>query len=460
MKIDKSDLLWNYIATFLKIASSALLLPLILNLLPSETVGIFVIFMTITALAALVDFGFNSSFTRNVSYIFSGVKELKVEGVENSLSLDPQLIDYKLLKGLIKVMKWFYLRIALILFFILISIGTLYINIILKDYNGDHNNVYIAWLILCIINTYNIYTLYYGALLVGKGLVKKSKQIIIIGQVAYLVCATGLLMLGYGLIAIVTSQAISVIIIRLLSYNAFFTIEISENLNSSKSGSRKKIFNAIYPNSIKVGLTSLGAFMIHRSAIFIGSLYLSLESIASYGITMQIISVIIGLSAIYTSTYLPKISQLRVLNNFKSIKKIYLRGQIILFLTFMIGGSILLFFGNTVLIIIGSNTELLSFNLILLLLLFSFLESNHSIAGGILLTDNKVPFFKASILSGFLTIILLLIFFRFSELGLLSLVLAPGIAQGLYQNWKWPLEVLKDLKITKSDFISSFKILR
>jgi O-antigen/teichoic acid export membrane protein len=74
MIINKTDVFWNYFATFLKISSSALLLPLILRMMPTEMIGIWTIFMTITALSSLLDFGFNPSFARNVTYVFSGVK--------------------------------------------------------------------------------------------------------------------------------------------------------------------------------------------------------------------------------------------------------------------------------------------------------------------------------------------------------------------------------------------------
>ena len=188
MNINKNDVLWNYAATFLKIASSALLLPLILTMMSSEKVGIYIIFMTISSLALLLDFGFNSSFTRNTTYVFSGVKSLKREGYEK-LSLDESTVDYSLLKGLISVMKRFYRILSLILFALLITVGSYYINYLLKEYQGDFNEVYIAWIMLIIINTYNIYTLYYGALLLGKGLVKKSKQITIIGQILFLIFA-------------------------------------------------------------------------------------------------------------------------------------------------------------------------------------------------------------------------------------------------------------------------------
>ena len=78
--INKSDLVWNYAATFLKIGSSILLMPIILHKMSPESVVIWNIFLTISFFLSLVDFGFNVSFTRNITYIFSGVKELKITG--------------------------------------------------------------------------------------------------------------------------------------------------------------------------------------------------------------------------------------------------------------------------------------------------------------------------------------------------------------------------------------------
>ena len=454
MQIGRKDLYWNYAATFLRIASSALLIPFILRMMPSEMVGIWTIFMTITAFAGLLDFGFNPSFTRNVTYIFSGVRTLKVKGFE-SVSTENQTVDYGLLKGIISAMRWFYLRMAIVLFLLLATLGTYYIYSLLQNYKGNHQEVYLAWTVLCIINTYNLYTLYYDSLLQGKGLVKRSKQIVIIGQIVYLLIGTILIMNGNGLVAIVAAQASSVVIIRWLSYHSFFTREIKQKFHTSRPRPKREVIKAIYPNALKIGLTSIGGFMVQRSAIIIGSLYLSLTEIASYGITMQIVAIVSGLAGIYTATYQPKIAQLRVEQNNSAIKELYLKGQIVLLLTYIAGGMGLLILGEWGIKLIGSQTQIMPRILIFVAIIITFLESNHSIAGMILLSKNEVPFFKASLLSGGTTILLLLLFFQFTNFGLWTMIAAPGFAQGVYQNWKWPIVVIKELDIKQRDVAKS-----
>lgn len=423
--------------------------------MPTEIIGIWSIFMTITAFASLLDFGFNPSFTRNVSYIFSGVKTLRITGLETIDDKDLQ-IDYGLLKGVIKSMRWFYSRIALLLFSLLMTLGTFYIYTLLQNYKSNHQEIYVAWFLLCIINTYNLFTLYYDALLQGKGLIKRSKQIVIIGQIVYLIIAMILILAGKGLVAIVSAQAFSVVIIRWLSYHSFFTTEIKENLNLAIARTKKEIINAIYPNAMKIGLTTLGAFLVQKSAIVIGSLYLPLRDIASYGITMQLITLISALSGIYIATYFPKIAQLRVVQNNHAVKELYLKGQVVLLLTYVAGGLGLLILGNLAITGIGSKTSLMSPAMILIALIVSFLGNNHSMAGEILLSKNEVPFFKAALMSGGATVFLLLLFFQFSNIGLWAMILAQGIAQGVYQNWKWPIVVIRELEITQQDAFKAF----
>lgn len=452
MQITKQDVLWNYGATFLKIASSSILLPLILRMMPSETVGVWAIFMTITAFANLLDFGFSGSFTRNVTYVFSGVRSLKSKGFEIIDNNDTS-VDYGLLKGVITAMRWFYARIALVLLILLVTVGTYYIHSLLNNYKGSIREVYIAWILLCFISTYNLFTLYYDSLLQGKGLIKRSKQIVIIGQTVYLCIASILILTGKGLIAIVCAQISSVVIVRWLSYRSFFTKEIKQNLQLSQPRPKKEILQAISPNAIKIGLTALGGFMVQRSAIVIGSLYLSLKDIASYGITMQLIGVIAGMAGIYTSTFQPKIVTLRVENNIPGIKKIFLKGQYVLIATYIVCGMAMLFFGEKILHLIGSKTQLMPFYVMMFALILSFEQSNLMVSAGILITKNEVPFFRASLLSGFVIVAGLFLAFNFNTPSLYIMIIIPLLADLAYQSWKWPMDVIRELNISFKDLI-------
>jgi len=447
ISINRKDVYWNYAATFLQIGSSVLLWPFILRIMTQEKIGIWTIFGSIIAIVTLLDFGFNPSFTRNVTYILSGVKTLKATGfqtVEENVG-----IDYGLLKGLISVMRSFYSRIAFILFAVLSTAGAYYVNIILRAYSGDKKEVFIAWFILCLVNSYSFYTLYYDALLIGMGKIKRSKQIAIVGHVLYLLVAVILILAGFGLVAIVSAQAISVVLKRILTYLVVYTADLKNRLKNSSAKEKKEIFNAVYPNAVKVGLTGIGGVLVLRSQPIIGSIFLSLETIASYGITMQLIGILSGIATVYFGTYQPKIVQHQVQSNIFAIKNIYVKSCLTLAAVFFFGGMGILLLGSWTLNLIGSKTPLLPNICIFTALIISLLETNHGMAGGILLTKNQVPFFKAALFAGLMTIVLLFLFLKIFNLGVWSLILAGGIAQAVYQNWKWPLEVIKEFRTTK-----------
>ena len=445
MEINRKDVIWNYVATFLKIGVGVLLLPFILRMFPQETIAIWTVFSTIIALTSLLDFGFNPSFARNVSYVVSGVKELKTTGYQIVENRDAN-IDYGLFKGLINAMRWFYARMALILFILLATAGTYYLYMLLRTYSGNKQEVYIAWIILVFINSYSLYTYYYDSLLQGKGLIKRAKQIEFTGNIIYLCVAIVLIILRFNLIAVVSAQALSILIRRVLSYYTIYTPDFKQALKNITAHAKKEFIKPILPNAVKLGLTGLGSFLVTRSSVLIGSLYLSLDDIASYGITIQIIAIISSVAGVYFATYQPKIAQYRIQNNILAIKKLYLRSCGLMLLTFVVCGFALLFFGDWAMEVIKSKTPLLPNTIIVFALIFALLNNNHAIAGGMILTKNEVPFFYPEIISGIATIILLFVFLQFTNFNIWSLVLAPGLAYAAYQNWKWPVVVFKDLK--------------
>ena len=441
--IGTKEIVWSYAGTAFMIGAGVLLLPFILNKMPQETVGIWNIFRSITALVLLLDFGFRPSFARNISYIFSGVKTLQKEGVSQA-GINAE-VDYGLLKGTLEAMRRFYRRIAVGVFALLATAGTAYFCYIMQKYSGDRMDAMIAWVILIAINCYNLYTFYYDALLLGKGYVKRSQQINIISQAVYIGLAIGLICMGLGLTAIVVSQLVSIIIRRVLMYRVFYTEELQSCLAETRANEPKEVLSAITPNAIKIGLTQLGGFLVLNSSLLIGSAFLSLEEIACYGITMQVMDVLSGCGKVFYQSYLPKLAQCRAEKDLDGLRRYYLLCTGSLWVIFIVGGIVWVLFGNWALDIIHSKTHFVVPSMLCAMLAINILENNHAVSAGFIMADNKIPFFIPSLLSGAATVLLLWVFLCPLHMGLWGLVLAPGIAQLAYQNWKWPSVVINEL---------------
>lgn len=444
--IGKKSVAWSYTSVFFSVGAGLILLPFILHSMPSETVAIWNIFQAIYALTVLLDFGFRPSFARNLSFIFSGVNHFSVEGVEE---VHRKEVNYVLLKDTLLAMKLFYKWAALVVFLLLITVGLWFFSELLSKYSGNREDAIIAWILLCIINCYNVYTLYYDSLLTGKGYIIEMQKITILGQIVYIVVAIVMIMLGLGLSAIVFSQALSVVIKRILSYNVFFTKEMRSRLDKVYENEPYKVLQTIAPNAIKVGLTSIGSYVINRSALFIGSIYLSLEIMAQYGVCSQILDIMARCGTMMFVTFSPKIAQWRSQRDITQIKRIYVYSVASLFIIYLFGTMAVVCIGDKLLDLINSNTHLLPTNLLILMIVINLFEQNHGIAGGFIQAGNRVPFFIPSILSGIATIISLFILLEYFNLGVLGLIMAPGIVQIAYQNWKWPLEMIKEFRNAK-----------
>lgn len=446
--IGKKDIAWSYAATIFRVGSGIILWPFILSQMSAATIGIWNVMITIMGFVALLDLGFQPSFARNISYIFSGVKNLQKNGIQAVEANGT--INYSLLKGTLQAMRKFYRWMALGVFIVLGTIGTAYFYQILQKYSGNQTDALIAWVLLIAVNSYNVYTLYYNALLLGKGYIRRERQIMILSQSIYLCLAIIFIYAGFGLTAIVGSQAISIILQRILSFRVFFTKELKEHILSIEAQPIKDILKAIAPNAIKVGLTDLGSFMVNKSSILMGSLFLTLEETACYGITLHIIEILAVCSTVYYQSIVPKIAQNRAYRNIPTLRRYFVRSVCASFITFVIGGFTIITLGNWVLDFIHSETRLLSIDMSFAMLCIYLLGKNHAIAAGFISADNRIPFFIPSLMSGVGTVLLLWFFLSILNWGAWGMILAPGIAQLVYQNWKWPSLVIQELHINDS----------
>ena len=150
----KKDVLWGYASQFLQYGAALLVLPLLLRKLSSAELGIWYVFMTISALVTMLDMGFSPTLARNVSYVMGGARRLVRNGLE---ILDaPGAVDYGLLKIVIKTARKIFLLIALGAGVLLVTLGTWYITYVAHG-QVDKLTVLISWAVFVIATVINLY---------------------------------------------------------------------------------------------------------------------------------------------------------------------------------------------------------------------------------------------------------------------------------------------------------------
>ena len=76
-------------------AANIVMIPFLVYYLDENLLGLWYVFCSIGAMTALFDFGFATTFARNITYCFSGAKKLCKENIDESGLSD---IDWQLMK--------------------------------------------------------------------------------------------------------------------------------------------------------------------------------------------------------------------------------------------------------------------------------------------------------------------------------------------------------------------------
>lgn len=446
IRVTFGDSIWSYFAQLISISSGIVLLPFVLNKLTTDEIAIYYILFSLSSLVTLFDFGFSSQFARNISYVFSGATELKKEGVAYSDNLQ---IDFSLLCQLIASARCIYKRLALYALLILSIVGSWYLY---KVTNGFllTNNLFSVWILYVVSIYFKIRFLYYNALLMGKGQIRYLQQTTIVYRILYIMLCVLFLFFNCSLHSIVLSDFISLAIQRYLARQGFYTPLIKEKLLSFTVSKQdiQSIYVILWYNAKKIGLTSFAGFLVSQLGLFFAGFYLSLEAVASYGLMCQLVMVISTLSSTLLTIHVSYFASCIVQHRYDELLKRFSALLLIFYVLFGIGTVFLISVIPIFLDYIHSKAFLPPIILVLVYSMIRLLESNHANFATILAANNKIPYMKAALFSGFSTLFGLLIVLKFTNWGLWGVVLVPGIVQGVYQNWKWPKVVCKEYEIS------------
>lgn len=443
-KVITGDLIWSYLAFFINIAFGIILLPFLLKYLTIQELGLWYIFNTISSFVNLLDFGFSTSISRNISYAWGGANFLSKYGINyNKIDDNPNQI---LIGQIILISKKIYNLISFLSFIFLIIFGSIYIESISKNID----NHLLAWLIYSFSIFINIRVSYRIPVLKGIGKIKDSQKSIVLSKTLQLLITIFGLIMNQKLIAISVASLLNGFLLQYLS-NFFLKKNLStcfQNNIFTKEKYNIDIFKNIWFNSKKSGMVSLGAFFITQSTLLLSSYFLDLKITAQYGFTLQLVNIIITLSSTYYLINLPNLSIAMLNKNHNNIRDIISNGCIVNWFLYIIGSFLLIFLTPILVKSFNFKINILDYKYLFFMLFYLFLENNHSMFASYISCENKIPFVNSSIYSGFLIFILSIILLKFTNLGILGMMFSQFFVQLSYNNWKWPSYIFKNYKIS------------
>ena len=454
IQINKQDILWGYFAQFFSIASGLIILPMVLRMLSAEEVGMNYLMLSIGQLVALIDFGFSPQFGRNVTYVYSGAQRLLKSGIEKRDPSAAVEINYSILATLIQTARWLYRLMGGIVLCLMLTVGTTYVYKVTAGFTNLPNSCFI-WLIYSVSVFFQIYYSYYSALLTGSGKIKESKKVMVYSNVLKILLTYILLYAGYGLFGVVIANFIYPFLTRYLSYRYYFTTALKQRLSSYQVSISEKIilFKTLWYNSKKLGIITFGGYLTYGASTLLAGIYLSLEEVASYGLMIQLIGLVGGISGIMFTIYQPRFASLRISDNKNLFRKEVAYTMVVFYLLYIVGTFLIISVVPYAIRFIGSNTVLPCTSIVLACAIFRLLDANFWNLCQTVIAGNDFPFLKSCLFTGLAITLGCYASLAWFQLGLWGIVLSTGLAQSAYNNWFWPHAILKQMNTNSLQFI-------
>jgi O-antigen/teichoic acid export membrane protein len=431
--------------------AAILVLPLVIRLLPPAELGLWYVFLSVGFLVTLLDAGFGPTATRMISYLWAGASTLSPAGVATPPA-DSAKTNYPLMADLLATMRWYYRSASVAVALLLAGPGGVWIwqkTATLSNAASIRG----AWVFFCLGTAINMAGAIWPAGLIGINGVRQSQQILASALLAnYVVVVAGLLV-GWGLWAMVAGQIAQGLLIRMLGKMAFIS-HVGPELIHHQGHRTPALIKTLWPMSWRTAAIGLGAYMILQANTLICSNYLSLSQTASYGLTLQLVTALSGVSAIWVSVKAPLLNGLRVSGDTAQMAQIFVSRLRLTVATYVLGAVILYAAGPALVKVIGSKTHLLPHPQLLMLLLFIFLEMHHSQFAGLVLSENKNPFVVPALASGVAVVAVSLALTP--RLGVWGMLVAFGGVQLAFNNWWTVLRGIRGLDISPRRFVQMF----
>lgn len=453
VQVTKRDVLFGYFAQIFNYGTGVIVLPVILNKLSAEEIGMNYVMLSVGALASMADFGFSGQIGRNVTYVLSGAKKIYRNEIETIEKNDK--VDFKLLKTIVDASKFLYKRLSIVVLFLLLTLGTLYMYHITEGFSNVANSLPI-WIVFAVSTYFNLYYLYYNSLLTGAGLVMEQKLATIYSKITYIVICFALIFSGCGLISVVIANLISPFVARYYSYRKFYSEEMRSSLPKDKSNKDevKEALSDIWATAKKSGTNTIGHYVGTQGSTFIAGAYLPLAVTAQWGLMVQLFGVVQGIASNMAMSYYPEYCKQRLRGDNKAfirLTSLSITSMIALLVT---GGLAIIVLCPWLINILGSDTTMPSVSLMFAYLLYLVVLSNAQIFAMMMSARNVIVSPVAVLSTSAAQILLTIALLQFTNIGIWALLLGPAISGCAYTLWKWMVLELKEMNLSILAFYS------
>ena len=444
IEITRRDAVWSYIGTIVSMGANFFMLPFLMYFLTPDMLGLWYVLVSMGNITSLFDFGFAVTFSRNITYCWSGASELKKEGVVFSENSEP---NYALMKEVLSASKFIYASISVIALFILITAGSLYVRYITR--NSESYVPVIAWLIYAVAVFLNLYYGYYASFLRGVGAITQANKNILYARAAHIILMIIFLFMGLGIIGASCAYLAYGIVFRLLGKYHFYKYkDIGKNLAKVQAKTSfaklKEVFITVWHNAWRDGLISICDYLCSQASVIICSVYMPLSQTGLYSIGVQIATAINHISKTLYTAKQPEIQNAYIMSDRAKIQSI-MKYVVITFLAlFVTGVAGFILVGRPLLKLVKPDA-VVSVPVFLGIALYNIMLGFRDCYASYFSCTNRILYLKAYIISAISGVTLSFIAMGIFDLGVWGLIMSQIISQLSYNVWYWPLRAIREM---------------
>ena len=408
-----------------KTLSLFIVLPLILNKFSVEEVALWYLFATVISLQGIADLGFKFTFVRFFAYAQGGAEDI-LNKKENYLLKENSEPNIELIGKIYSIMNILYKRMSIVLFFLLVTVGTLALFLPISRL-ANQENAWIAWFVIVLVSSYKFYGTIYTNYLEGINkiaLVRRWEGITSIGAIISSIFS---LFIFESLLALVISNQIW-IVINVVRNKILLRTANDKSFTKlvHKHPFDRELFKKIWEPAWKTGISGI---MSNSLSSIMSLIYAQIGDsviVASYLLSIRLINQVKDISVAPFYTKIPSFAMLFSQGKKEKLLGLAQKGMFVSNLIFIIGAILTGELAIYLLDYINSDVKFVSNELWILLMTAYFIHRFGAMHIHLYSTSNHIISHIADGISGIIFIVSTFILLPFFDIYAIPMGLLTG----------------------------------
>lgn len=450
-RVTRSAVIWSWLFNGLRLSSAVVLLPLLMAVLPDAEFGMYYVFLALAGVAPMMDFGFGLSVERNLSYAVGGAKSLQAQGVGGAVAGGEA--NRALMADVVWSARRLYRWLTLGAMVLLLVVGTWMVGLRVEE-TEDARWTWMAWGVHLVATSLEIYSGYLVAVLRGLNRVTLAARWLSVAYGTKLALSVVLLLGGAGLMAVpLAGLAVGMGVRWALGREVTRRVPRWGEVGGGTGVRTGGLLRILWPNTWRLGLQMMALVISANTAVWLCTYYFGLTMMGSFGLSLQVMNLAIGLAEVWTSVKWPQIAQWRIQGDAESMRRVLRPRYGLLVLTYLILAAAAVMLGPWLLEKLGTDKTMLDRVWLWFLVVESLGRLNFGFWTTLIATENRIPALWPLVGTHALGVVVAAVWVGWMGGGVEALVLTPLVLGSLFNFWWWSRVGVRMLGVTLVGFV-------